>query len=64
MVNKAVVDFLRNAKDRKGGRAARGREKHPVEEEEIQEDESSNINVEDNQSNSDNGNQYGSDDEE
>ena len=47
LVNKAVVDFLRNAKDRKGGRAARGREKRPVEEEEIQENESSNTNEED-----------------
>ncbi len=52
-----MVNFLRNAKDWKGGRAARGREG-------IQEDESSNINEEDNQSNSDNGNQSGSDDEE
>ena len=59
-----VVDFLRNSKDRKGGGAARGREKLPVEEEEIQEDEISNINEEDNQSNSDNGNQSDSDDEE
>jgi hypothetical protein len=64
LVNKAVVDFLRNAKDRKGGRAARGRKKRPFEEEEIQEDESSNINEEDNQSSSDKGNQSGSNDEE
>ena len=59
-----MVDFLRYAKDRKGGSAARGRENRPVAEEEIQEDEISNINEEDNQSNSDNGNQSDSDDEE
>ena len=37
-----MVEFLRNAKDRKGSRAAREREKSPVKEEEIQEDLSPN----------------------
>ena len=33
-----MVEFLRNAKDRKGSRAAREREKSPVKEEEEEEE--------------------------